>query len=500
MSMAMGSAPTNKRFLGLMWSGMLVFGSVYLGRQILTGGPMLRVITAMAVMAVLAVPAIENPRKAVLGLFVLLPFMGDIRHAFISSTGAARLDPLLLVTSAVAVMIFVSLIMSQEMDFTGTALSKAVFLLLGVGLLQVFNPEQASVLVGLTGIMINLIPISFFFIARSIADAEFAHKVFKIVLVIGTLGAIYGLSQVFIGFRGFELKWIANGGYGGLTVGNTIRPFSFFNNASEYASYTHYAFCAAFAMLLFAPKTKRFFALGLVVVIFYAGFLIGSRGFTVKVVLAVIILLAGRAKNRMVGTGIVVMLVGGLTLWSMNATSTSTIQSKEAGAAQLTEQQTRALKDPFNRNVSTLPVHYESAKTGIMYTITKKQFGQGVGSTTTAASKFGGQQSGTEFDIGDAFLSLGVIGGVLYLISIMLGITYASRVRKALPGPVWAAIWAMAATSVGAWLVGGNYSITPLIWFLVGTADGEYKRLRDRGLIKGRRDYRAPSFEPAYEA
>ncbi len=495
MSMVMGSHAASKRTVGMVWSVLLVFGSIYLGKQILTGGPMLRVITALAVMAVLAIPAIENPRKAVLGLFILLPFMGDIRHAFISSTGAARLDPLLLVTSAVAIMIFISLIMSKEMDFDGTALSKVVFLLLAVGLLQVFNPEQGPIIVGLTGVMINLIPISFFFVARSIADAEFTHKVFKIVLVVGTLGALYGLSQVFIGFRGFEMDWIQRNGYGALKVGDTIRPFSFFNNASEYASYTHYAFCAAFSLFLFAPRTKRTLALAVVGVMAYAGFLIGSRGFTVKIGLAVIILLAARAKNRLLATGIVICLVTGVTAWSMGTTNTATIQERTPGASQLIEQQVRALADPFDRSKSTLPVHFESATTGIKYTIMKKPVGQGVGATTTAASKFGGQQSGTEFDIGDAFLSLGVIGGLLYLMAIVLGITYASRVRKALPGPVWAAIWAMAATSVGAWLVGGNYSITPLIWFVVGAADGEYKRLRDRGLIAGRRDYKAPVLE-----
>lgn len=486
MSMVLEAPGRSRRATGLMWAGLLVFGGVYLGRQILIGGPMLRVITALVVMGVLAVPAIEKPRKAVLALFVMLPFMGDIRHAFMSGTGIVALDPLLLVTSAVAIIIFISLMLSKQMDFSGTAMSKAVFFLLLLGLLHVFNPEQGGLLVGLTGIMINLIPISFFFIARSISDAEFTHKVIKTVLIVGSLGCLYGLSQVFFGFRGFEKDFIANG-YGALKVGDTIRPFSFFNNASEYASYAHFTFCAAFAFLLFAPKAKRGLLLALVGMIAYSGFLIGSRGFTVKVGAALIILLAARAKNRLLAGGIVVILVGAVTLWGATTSSTSEIQDKEAGAAQLVQQQVQALADPFNREKSTLPIHFDQAKEGISFAIRKVPFGLGTGVATQGGAKFNGKQAGTEFDIGDFFLSLGVVGGALFLAAIGLGVRQASQVRKALPGPVWAAIWAMAATSIGAWAIGGNYSITPLIWFLLGAADGEYKRLRDRGLIGSKR-------------
>lgn len=485
-----------RRTTSALWAFVLVTGAVFLGRQIVVGGPMVRVITAVVVAGALVIPAIERPRAAVFGLFLLLPFLGAIRHLFLASTGAVALDPLLLVTSAVAFTVFVSMTLNHEMDFGGTPLSAVVFLLLLVGFIQVFNPGQGptfgqSMLVGFTGIMINLIPIGFFFIARSIADPEMTHKVVRLLLVVGALAALYGLFQVFFGFQGFEKAFLARQGYTALTVGNTTRPFSFFNNAAEYAAYVHYAFVAAFATFLFAPKTKRTVLLGVVSLIAYSGFLIGSRGFTVKVALAIIVLLAARARSRVLATGVVVLLVSLAVLWSANTSSTSTIQEKKQGASQLIEQQVRALSDPFNKTKSTLPIHFEAATTGIAYAITKQPAGLGTGVVTRGGSKFGGLQAGTELDIGDAFLSLGVPGGVLYLAAIALAIWQAGRVRKALPGPVWIAIWAMALTSVGAWLNGGNYAITPLIWFLIGAADGEYKRLRDRGLIAPGRRSRA---------
>lgn len=465
------------------WVFMLLVGAALLGRQVATGGPMIRVAIAVLVMGILVIPALERPRTAVIGLFILLPFLGAIRHLFLASTGAARLDPLLLVTTAVAVTVIVALVLNREMDWSGTSLSMVVFLLLVVGIIQIFNPAS-SLLVGLTGVMINLVPISFFFIARSVSDAQFTHRVVRIVITIGSLAAAYGLVQVFVGFRGFEKTFLATQSPASGRVGDTQRPFSFFNNASEYAAYAHLAFVAALAMFLFSPKARRFVSLALVVLLAYAGFLIGSRGFTVKIGLAIVILLATKARNRLLAVGIMTLLVGAAVAWGVTSTSDSTIQEKQAGASQLVEQQLRALRDPLDPAKSTLPVHFESATRGITQALTEHPWGLGTGVSTRGGAKFGGIEAGTEFDVGDIFLAMGVPGGILYIAAIILGIWQAARVRRALPGPVWIGIWAMAATSIGAWLVGGNYAITPLIWFLIGAADGEYKRLKARGLTE----------------
>jgi Co/Zn/Cd efflux system component len=482
------SRPQTRRD-GVVWGFLLVFGAFYLGQQLVSGGPMLRRIFAVALMIVLAIPALKKPRIAVQWLFVLLPFLGMVRHMFLSASGAAVLDPLLLVTSVVAIMIFVSLVLSGDMQWGGTFLAKLVFLLLLTGLLQVFNPSQgqgaSAILVGITGIMINVIPIAFFFIGRSVSDAESTHRMMRIVIGIGTVAAVYGLVQVFIGFRGFELEWLRTQGYTAATVGATTRPFSFFNNASEWASYAHLAFVAALSWFLFSKRSKRAFALVAVAVIGYSGFLTGSRGFTVKIVFAIIVLLAARARNRALAAGIVACLVSGVVLWSATTSSQSTIQEKEAGASQLVEQQIRALSDPFNRQKSTLPIHFEQAAESITYAITHQPLGLGTGAPTRAGAKFqGGVQASSELDIGDAFLAYGIFGGGLYVLIIVAAVRQASRVRRSLPGPVWIGIWAMAMTSIGAWMVGGNYSIGPLIWFMIGASDAAYKRMRDRGLLQ----------------
>jgi len=472
-----------RRNQGLVWLVFLCLGGVVLGSQVVSGGPMLRVVGALVIVGVLAIPAIDNPRRAILALFVLLPFLGMIRHIILLRAGQTALDPLLLVTSAVAVLIFASMVLQKTMDFGGTAMSAVVFMLLLVGILQVFNPQQAStypqaLLIGVTGVMINLVPISFFFIARTLSDDEMIAKVVRLVTILGAIAAVYGLVQVYVGFRGFEKSWMAENGYGALTVGSTTRPFSIFNNAAEYAAYAHYAFVAGFAWLLFAPKGKRTLMLGLVCVVAYSGFLIGSRGYTVKVALAIALLIAVRARSRMIGMALLITLLGSAILWSASTTSTDKIQEKEPGAPQLIEQQVRALADPFDRHKSTLPVHWDQFREGITFAVTKRPLGLGTGVATRAGAKFGGVSAGTELDIGDSFLSLGILGGMLYIGTIVLGIVQATRTRKLLGGPTWMAAWAMILTSVGAWLNGGLYSVIVLTWFMLGAVDGAYKRAR----------------------
>jgi hypothetical protein len=492
-----GSAGTTLRRSGALWGVLTILGSVFIGRQLAAGGSMLRVAAAIAVMIALAIPALQRPKAALTGLFIILPVLGSVRHMFLSATGAAFLDPLLLISSAVAITVFVSLVLSGEMDWGGTLLAKMVFLLLIVGLLHVFNPGQRGILVGLTGVMVNLIPIGFFFIGRTIADPEFTRRVTRIVIGVGIAAALYGLYQVFVGFPGFELTWLQSQGAQSATVGGTTRPHSFFNNASEYAAYVHIAFVVAFAWLLFSPRSKRLFFLGVAALTGYAGFLIGSRGFTVKVVLAIIVLLAARQRNKLLAGGVVIILASLVVLWSASTTSTDRIQDKEEGASQLIEQQFRALADPFDRTKSTLPIHFDQATESIGYAITKQPLGLGTGAPTRGGAKFAGFTASSELDIGDAFLAYGIAGGALYLFIILLALTNASRARRALPGPVWIAIWAVLLSSVGGWMNGGQYAIGPLIWFFVGASDGAYKRMRDRGLLGGGGDDRSGDTLPA---
>ena len=51
----------------------------------------------------------------------------------------------------------------------------------------------------------------------------------------------------------------------------------------------------------------------------------------------------------------------------------------------------------------------------------------GLGATTPAAGKLGGNSASSEVDLSDMFLSLGLLGGLAYALVIVLVLTYAFR-------------------------------------------------------------------------
>jgi hypothetical protein len=100
--------------------------------------------------------------------------------------------------------------------------------------------------------------------------------------------------------------------------------------------------------------------------------------------------------------------------------------------------------------------------------------GDGLGSTTKAAHKFGKPEDITgsmEVDISNVFLSTGTFGGLIYLLIVILtvkqSIQFWSR-HRLLVGLCIAGVLGVTLLN---WLAGGRYALTPLIWFLIGSLD-----------------------------
>jgi hypothetical protein len=122
---------------------------------------------------------------------------------------------------------------------------------------------------------------------------------------------------------------------------------------------------------------------------------------------------------------------------------------------------------------STATVHKRMMIFGIIQGA-KNPLGNGLGSTTQAANKFGrpeGIPGSMEVDISNLFLSTGVIGGGLYLVIIFLtirqSISYWASSRK-LVGLCIAGILGLTFLN---WLEGGRYALTPIVWFIIGALD-----------------------------
>lgn len=469
-----------------IWNSLMILGAIFLGNQVIAGGAVLRIVSALAVLVAFIVPALEHPKSAMYMLFSWLPFLGIIRRVLVPATGYTSLDPLLLISSAVVIIILLTLLFTGKAEMGGSPLSFMVFLFLMIGLLQVFNPAQGGIFVGLTGVMFVLVPVMCFFIGRSVADPETLAKLQRYMIFVGVIAGAYGLFQVYIGFPGFEQAYLAKAGFGGLYVGSAIRPFSTFTNPLEYSLYLSFCVMTTLSYLIYKRNMSKFLLLGALGFMVYAGYMIGSRGFIYSTVVGAIILLGSRARNMIVAFFMIAAIFGGVFLVTSSQTGSDGIVDENATAAQtLQERQNAALLDPTDPTKSTLGVHYKGVKEGLVYAFTEEPFGLGTGSTGRGSTKFGdGRSSSTELDISDAAISFGIVGGLLYMGIIVLAGWQLFRMRTLFSGPMWPAVMGMAVVSFGQWLNGGNYAVAPLIWFMLGASDMAFLRAKREKLAE----------------
>jgi len=123
----------------------------------------------------------------------------------------------------------------------------------------------------------------------------------------------------------------------------------------------------------------------------------------------------------------------------------------------------------LNPGQSTAQTHSDMFLYGI---ISSFQFpaGMGLGATTIAASKLGNNDMGsTEICISNMFVSLGPVGGIVYLIVLFRAFkTILLNIRNADTNE-GIAFLGLFICCTGQWLNGGHYALTALLWFCIGT-------------------------------
>jgi hypothetical protein len=202
-------------------------------------------------------------------------------------------------------------------------------------------------------------------------------------------------------------------------------------------------------------------------------FLSSSRTTLILAAVAIIVVVILRVVKRprvAAAASIMVILLGvGVMQFLSSKLQGEARQSQSA----LVQHQLGGVADPLNSNQSTLALHYDLIAKGMVKSF-HHPLGQGVGITTQAATTLKANASSTELDLSDAFVSLGLFGGVLYLVVVWtafsrtVGLYY--RQRAAAPLVVLGVL----IVSLGHWLNGGRYATSAIIWFFLGWVASQY--------------------------
>jgi hypothetical protein len=191
--------------------------------------------------------------------------------------------------------------------------------------------------------------------------------------------------------------------------------------------------------------------------------------------LAVVVFIALRARD---GRSALRVGAAGLSLVIAGSFLLGPAIDRAAGRSSnpLVSHQVQGLLHPLDSEQSTLPIHWENFKNGVSAGFSHP-IGRGTGMNTNAAGKVGAAGgAGTDVDVSDNFVSLGLAGGILFVV-ILIG-TFRRVISLYLShrDPVVLAIAGLLVVTLGQWMNGGHYALAPLTWLLIGWTARPYAR------------------------
>ncbi len=452
----------------VMWLTGLLCASVL---WLLMLGGQFDLICALIVASTLLLISYFDKSTAIVLTFTFLFLMGDIRRIVAVAFGQPAQDLLLLVGPVMAFVLAFPLLLNVRLRDN---ISKAMFFLLIVMALEIFNPKQGSLTIGLSGAVFYIAPILWFWVGRRFGSPAVVERLlYSMLFPLAVLAALLGFLQTFVGFLPYEQAWIdvAAKTYTALHLGASIRPFGFSVSATEYAVLLMFGVVGV-AAAYFGSRSKWV----IVFPILIAGVVLASgRSAVVRVVVTLAFVWAFRKSHKLTtamalrmvlfASALIVLVV----LVASHFVPSQTGSAKNSAVNNAIAHQAGGLAHPLDARYSTAGLHGGMFWSGLLQGVTYP-IGHGLGSTTEAATKFGGDpnEGSSEIDISDMFISLGLIGGILYLCVLAIAMRQTFRYLQIVPKTVSLPVAAILISSLGSWLIGGQYSTSSVILFLVG--------------------------------
>jgi len=426
-----------------------------------------RLAFAGAILTILLGLASLRIRWAILGAFVYLTVLGDLRRWILPFDAWSGADPLLVVGPVTAIVLWVVAFNSGRVDFD-TPLSRWILLLMGVMTLQIFNPIQGGLMVGMAGAMFLLVPLLWYWVGKSFGTEELLRTFFRrLVVPLAVVAGCFGFYQVVFGYPDYQLAWYRVGGYSALGPSEAyLRPLSIFPNITEYAQYLGYGILVLLAGLL-RGRSRLQSAAG-IALLFAALFLTGTRGPVLLLIVtgAILWTILGRSVRTWVPRLAAAILLGVCGL----VYGLSSVGEIEGESRAHFSVQRQAGLIPGKNERDPVASHLNLIRIAGVRTL-DEPLGHGIGYVTLAANRFGNGGFSSEKDFTDMFLALGIPGGIVYLITqaytVLLAVSYWQRTRST----VGLIVTGILLFSVFSWLKPGHYVTTPLVWFCVGSLD-----------------------------
>ena len=107
-------------------------------------------------------------------------------------------------TPIVTLLALILLLKNQRLEiFRQTRLAPSVSILLLIYFIQIFNPLQGGLFVGLSGALFMLVPVFWFYFGQA-AKSGFLKSALRLMVVMGLITSLYGVYQLVFGLTSFD--------------------------------------------------------------------------------------------------------------------------------------------------------------------------------------------------------------------------------------------------------------------------------------------------------
>jgi O-Antigen ligase len=214
------------------------------------GGQWLRGWILGALVFAMALPLALSLEASMIAMMLFEPLRGFLRRAQYLLVDYSQTDPIHVLTPIVTLIAFCMLLRKYRFQiFRATTLARTVSMLSLIFVLQIFNPLQGGLVVGLSGALLILVPVTWFYFGQFV-DERFVTITLRLMVIMGLLASLYGIYQLTFGYPRFEQYWIDHieDLYVSLNVGHVKRALATFCSAEEWGRYIEIGAIVAFGL------------------------------------------------------------------------------------------------------------------------------------------------------------------------------------------------------------------------------------------------------------
>ncbi len=394
-----------------------LFLAIFAVKIIISEGNPLKFLLIFQIVSLFCLIALIDIKASIFFVFLWLPFKGLIRRLFYLITPFTRYDVIHLteVFYLLFLMTYLFINMRKELsdEYSRNKAFRIYLFLLFVFFLQIFNPLQGNILVGLAGSIFMIFPSLWFIPGFLFGDEEFLKRILKVISITALITAIYGIFQFFYGLMPFEDYWVKNvqKQYVTVKMWGHPRAFSSFMSPDESSRFFAIGGAIMFGRMIFEKSLLPLpFLIPITLALIFTG--VRSSVFSLLFSIFVLFSLTAREVKKAFIRGVLVFFV----LYAIFELLISP-PPRPMGGMKVTQVYylhiMRGLKSPTEEE--TFQTRLKIWKYYLIDYVLKYPFGHGLGSGTLAGSKFGGETYGTESYLFALLPSSGIIGFLTFI-------------------------------------------------------------------------------------